>query len=224
MSFSQSTQGVLPIDVTASNNALSSVGPLSKYLDDLRRSLQIATIANLSEPPVRIRTSGSTPGISATSSNSLRTKKSLPEELFDSLASFKIKTSTVAMYLEDSWRLGFFKQLDSLLGSESWDPEDALPAPDSFNTLLRMLLLLSPERRPGLGASGDGILIAAWTVGSDRLTIYCLPKDQVKWVLSCELEGARESAAGNSTLSNLREILSPYRPERWFRAKQLPQT
>ena len=200
-----------------------SFGPLSKTLADLRPSQQISGNANLRAPPVKIHTVGAQELRSVLPIKSLPPKKTLSEELFDALASFKIKTSTVAMHLEDQWRLRFFRQLDSLLDEGSWDREDKPPSLDSFATMLRMLLLLAPERRPGLGATSDGNLVAAWTVGSDRLTIQALHNDRVKWVLSCDLDGARESAAGSSTLSNLREILSPYRPDRWFRAQHLSQ-
>lgn len=206
----------------ADNDVLSWFGPLSKSLADWREHQQVSAVSNIAPPQISIRTVRGALGRSASSTNSIQSKKPISVELFDSLASFKIKTSKVAMYLDDKWRLGFFNQLDSLLGEQSWDHEDKPPTLDSFTTLLRMLLLLAPERRPGLGATAEGLLIAAWTVGSDRLTVHCLPQDRVKWVLSCELDGAHESAAGNSTLSNLREILSPYRPERWFLAKHLP--
>jgi hypothetical protein len=160
---------------------------------------------------------------SRTFSSNIAINKTLSEKLFDALASFKVKTSSVAMHLADSWRLGFFRQLDSLLEEESWDPADAPPTSDSFTTLLRMLLFLAPERRPGLGATSQGNFVAAWTVGNDRLTIEALPKDRVRWVVSCELNGAREAAAGSSTLSNLGGVLSPYNPDRWFCAQRLPR-
>jgi hypothetical protein len=213
-----------PQEFMATNDESRSwFGPLSRALSDLRVSDHASSNASLQAPPVSIRTSGQQRLSLLLPIKAFPAKKTLGEELFDSLASFKIKTSTVAMHLDDQWRLRFFTQLDNLLDEPSWDPEDKPPSLESFTTLLRMLLLLAPERRPGLGASSDGNLVAAWTVGNDRLTIQTLRNDRVKWSLSCDLDGARESAAGNSTLSNLREILSPYRPDRWFRAKHLSQ-
>jgi hypothetical protein len=202
------------------SNSTSRIGPISKSLADFQSSMRASGISALAAPAVNVRTVGSaqrdmelvTP---------FTTTKSLKESLFDRLASFKILTSKVAMYLDLQWRNNFFAQLDNLLAEESWDPEDMLPTLESFNTLIRMLLFLNPDRRPGLGATGDGELIAAWTAGDDRLTVRCLPNDRVKWVLTCDLDGARESASGGSRLSNLKEILSPYRPERWFRVRHL---
>ncbi len=223
MTSSELTTGRSREFAAATNDLPIWFGPLSKTLADLRASQHVSSNANLWAPPVRINTVGQQPPKSTLPIKSLPTKKTLSEDLFDTLASFKIKTSTVAMHLDDQWRLRFFRQLDSLLDEESWDREDKPPSLESFTTMLRMLLLLAPERRPGLGATSDGNLVAAWTVGNDRLTIQALRNDRVKWALSCDLDGARETAAGNSTLSNLRGILSPYRPDRWFRAQHLPQ-
>ena len=150
--------------------------------------------------------------------------KALSERLFDALSAFKIKTASVAMHLDDDWRRRFFSQLDSLLEKASWELDDRPPSVESFTTLLRMLLLFYPMRRPGLGATSDGFLIAAWTAGKDRLTIECREKDRVKWVLSCSVDGEREAAAGDSTLPNLKRILAPYSPQRWFRADNVPQS
>ena len=79
-----------------------------------------------------------------------------------------------------------------------------------------MLLLVRAKRRPGLGATSDGHLIAMWTIGNDRLTIECLPADEIRWVVFREIDGERESAAGRTVLARLPDVLEPYAPERWF--------
>jgi hypothetical protein len=202
----------------SSEGATSLFGPMSAILAELRAGQGISNNASLMAPPISVHTVGQ----QVQRPNSIEIKKSLEENLFDTLASFKIKTSSIAMHLDEEWRQRFFSQLDSLLSGDSWEREDKPPSLASFTTLLRMLLMLAPVRRPGLGATSDGDLIAAWTVGADRLTIQCLPNDRVKWVLSCDLGGARESAAGRSNLLNLTDIISPYRPDRWFRAHRVP--
>ena len=149
--------------------------------------------------------------------------KSLDEELYDALAAFKIRTAAVAMHLDRDWRSKLFGQLDSLLALADWDAEDAPPKVDSYSTFLRMLTLLQPQRRPGLGATFDGRLIATWTVGDDRLTIECLPKDLVRWQLSATIDGERERAAAETPLLRLAAVLRPYDPGRWFQnANHLP--
>jgi hypothetical protein len=141
---------------------------------------------------------------------------SIEEELYDALAVFKTRTAAIAMYIDRDWRSRLFQQLDNLLAVEDWAKEDQAPTVDSFCTFLRLLTSLKPTRRPGLGATTDGHLIATWTRASDRLTIECLPNDLVRWHLSAMIAGEKESAAGLTPLTRLSEVLAPYNPERWF--------
>ena len=145
-------------------------------------------------------------------------EKNLREKLFDSLAAFKIRTASVAMHLDRAWRDRLFAQLDSLLDAESWEADDLPPTINSFSTFLRMILLLRPDRRPGIGAAADGSLIAMWTAVGDRLTIECLSGDLVRWYLSVSIDGENERAAGLTPLGRLGAVLSPYGPDRWFAA------
>jgi hypothetical protein len=144
-------------------------------------------------------------------------------QLFDTLAKFKIKTSLVAMHLDRDWRSRLFGQLDSLLDIKDWEPLDRPPTMESFSTFLRMLIFLRPQRRPGLGATSKGELIATWTAGEDRLTIECLPFDLVRWTVSVSINEDRERAAGITPVARLRDVLMPYGPDRWFAdANRLP--
>lgn len=142
--------------------------------------------------------------------------RSIEERLYDSRAFCKIKTAEVAMYLDPDWRTGFFSQIDSLMDCENWEDDDLPVSQDSFTTLLRLLLLIKPKRRPGLGSTSMGNIIAAWTVENDRLTIECMPKDSIRWVLSRQFHETRESAAGEIKLPRLEAALAPYNPECWF--------
>jgi hypothetical protein len=141
---------------------------------------------------------------------------SLEEQLYEARASCKIKTAAVAMYLSNEWRSRFFSQLDNLMDVENWEDEDTPITEASFSTLLRMLLLIWPVKRPGLGATSEGHIIATWSLEKDRLTIECLPGDRVRWVVCKYTEGNRESAAGDSHLTRLHAVLAPYEPRRWF--------
>ena len=149
---------------------------------------------------------------------------SLAERLFDALAAFKLRTATLAVaHLNPEERALLFKQLDSLLDAESWDSADVVTTEASFTTLLRMVLFLK-GRRPALGVTGSGNFIATWTEGDDRLTIECKAADHVRWVLVQNLDGQRETAAGETTSRRLPEVLRPYDPpKRWFlHADQAP--
>jgi hypothetical protein len=151
-----------------------------------------------------------------TSDTCERPATSLEERLYDALASAKVATSRVAMHLERDWRDRLFTQLDDLLNVEEWHEGDEPLLDASFTTFLRLILYQKPERRPGLGLSRQGHLIAAWTECSDRLTLECLPGDAIRWVLSCTVHGERERAAGETSVARLPEVLAPYGPERWF--------
>jgi hypothetical protein len=141
---------------------------------------------------------------------------SLEEQLYDAKAFCKIETSKVAMYFPDAWRTGFFSQLDNLMDADNWEEDEKPVTKESFSTLLRMLTLIKPDRRPGLGTTSSGNIIAAWTNEKDRLTIECLSKDRVRWVLSHIIDDIRESAAGEVQLPRLQIVLTPYNPNRWF--------
>ena len=153
---------------------------------------------------------------SPTFSGKTQPAQTVGEKLYDALATFKIRTATVAMHLDRERRSKLFRQLDGLLAVEDWEIADPAPTIDSFATLLRLLTLLKPARLPGLGASGEGNLIAAWTVSDDRLTIECLPRDMVRWHLSAAINGERERCVATTPLRRLSEVLQPYQPERWF--------
>lgn len=141
---------------------------------------------------------------------------SLEEQLFDSRAACKIRTAQIAMHLEPGRRERFFAQVDSLLDADEWDEDDQPISAASFATLLRLLLLIRPKRWPGLGASMDGHVIAAWTKGENRLTVECLPEDQLRWVLVRYRNGERKSAADDTALLGLPDALQPYEPQIWF--------
>jgi hypothetical protein len=145
-----------------------------------------------------------------------RSDESLKEKLFEARAACKIRTASVAMHLDPDWRRKLFAQIDNLLSLEEWDEQDRPIVGASFATFLRMVLLIKAKRRPGLGAAANGNVIAAWTVGRDRLTIECLANDEVRWVLVHYPNDERESGAGQTTLPRLLDVLNPYNPERWF--------
>jgi hypothetical protein len=141
----------------------------------------------------------------------------LENRVFEALAGAKILTSRVAMHLEREIRDRLFRQLDSLHETDQWEEGDQPLDQSSFQTFLKAILTIRPERRPGLGLSHTGNLIAAWTTGRDRLTIEFLPNDRVSWVL-VRYDGDDEPAryAGQTSVSDLLEGLAPHRPERWF--------
>ena len=140
----------------------------------------------------------------------------LAEQVFDALASVKMLTSSVAMHLNREWRDRLFRQLDSLHDVEEWEEDDEPLRRSSFATFLKAILAINPARRPGLGLSHEGHLIAAWTTERDRLTIEFLPDDRIRWVLARYKDNEPSSFAGQTHVDELVEGLAPHRPERWF--------
>jgi hypothetical protein len=147
-----------------------------------------------------------------------RTVEGQPLEVrvFEALAAAKILTSHVAVHLEQEFRHKLFRQLDSLHDSDEWEDDDEPINRSSFQTFLKAILTIKPERGPGLGLSRTGNLIAAWTTGRDRLTIEFLPNDQVRWVLSRYYDDEPVRIAGQMAVSRLVEQLAAYEPARWF--------
>jgi hypothetical protein len=141
----------------------------------------------------------------------------LEQQLLHALAAVKILTSQVAMHLDRELRQKLFQQLDSLHDVREWEPGDEPVREASFATFLKAILSIKPARRPGLGLSNIGNLIAAWTTGRDRLTIEFQPNDRVRWVLA-RYQDTDEPArfAGQTHVSDLLEGLAPHHPEHWF--------
>ncbi len=142
--------------------------------------------------------------------------KTLEERLFDATANVKILTSQVAMHLDREWRNKLFGQLDSLHDLEEWDHDDVPIQEGSFATFLKAIVQIKPERRPGLGLSHNGHLIAAWTADQDRLTIEFFQNDKVRWVLTRRIGVETERFAGQTSVSRLVQGLAPYNSGRWF--------
>jgi hypothetical protein len=141
----------------------------------------------------------------------------LEDQVFEALAEAKVLTSKVAMHLEREFRDRLFQQLDTLHETDQWEEGDEPLDQSSFQTFLKAILTIRPERRPGLGLSQSGNLIAAWTTARDRLTIEFLPNDRVSWVLA-RYDDTDEPArfAGQTSVSQLVQGLAPHRPEHWF--------
>jgi hypothetical protein len=149
-------------------------------------------------------------------------EQSPEEKVFDRLMAMKVATANVAMHLRGPWRDGFFRQLDHALDAEDWDFSDELPTIESFRTLLRTIVFLGKNggelRRPSIAANATGHVVAAWSERGNRLTIECLPNDEVRWVLGKTIDGNRVSAAGQAPVTFLPRALEAYAPGDWWRA------
>lgn len=143
-------------------------------------------------------------------------KKSIEEELYDAKADAKIFTSKVSTHIKDDLRKQLYRQLDSVLDADEWMEGDEPLAIGSYRTFLRLMLIIRPDVRPGLGLTSDGHLLATWKKGDARLTIYCFDDDAVRYVLSHIVEDRRRTAAGDASIYDLMAMIAPFQPERWF--------
>ena len=141
---------------------------------------------------------------------------SIDEKLFNASSKIKVLTSQVAMHLDAKYRERLFSQIDALHDLDDWDPDDKPVQVSSFNTFLKTIIHVKPQRYPSLGLSYNGNLLGAWVNDKDRLTIEFLANDIVKWVLSKSIDGVVERSASQSPLSRLLERLATYHPESWF--------
>lgn len=153
---------------------------------------------------------------SKTFASTSQSAMTVDEILFQSRAAAKIYASKVAMRMDPVWRDKLFGQLDSLLDPEEWDELDNPLVTESFATFIKVMFLLLPGRRPGLGLTFQGNIIAVWSNGENRLTIECLPNDIARWVLAYQVETGIERTAGEAKISRLVDHLSPFELERWF--------
>lgn len=142
--------------------------------------------------------------------------QSLDEKLFNATSEVKVLTSQVAMYLDPDWRSKLFGQLDSLHEVDEWDDRDLPVKKESFSTFLKAICDIRPKKRPGLGLTPSGQLIASWTNGPNRLTIEFLDNGRVKWVISRQIEGESEQFVGHTQVTRLSESLKPYQATDWF--------
>lgn len=135
---------------------------------------------------------------------------------FDSSATAKRYTASVAMHLDRSWREKLSRQLDILHDVEEWSETDKPMAIESFETFIRVVLQLRPSRNPSLGMTSGGNVVAAWLVEQDRLILECLPHRFVQITLARDNNGSIERATMHTTVDRLAAVLAPYNVERWF--------
>jgi hypothetical protein len=140
-------------------------------------------------------------------------ERNLEEILFDSRANAKIEFSKISMYLDESFRLGFFRQIDSLLDIEEWNHDDLPIEGESVRTLLKVILAIGFDRKPGLGSSGLGDIIASWTQKDWRFSVRCFPSDRVHWTVRKEVKGVFETGSGQTVVEELKNIKHAYRLE-----------
>lgn len=145
--------------------------------------------------------------------------KSLAEALFDAGATAKILTSRVSMYLREGWRDKLFFQLDNLLDPEEWDPDDKPLQAQSFDTFLKAVCDMQPTRRPGLGLTYGGNLIAGWRDplnGEDRVSLEFSPSGTVLVIGSRMFDGEPVSFSARTPVRALKKTMADLNCAKWL--------
>lgn len=145
-------------------------------------------------------------------------KRSPDEVLFDALAMAKIAASRVSMYLRDGWREKLFYQLDNLLSPEEWDPEDKPLQAQSFDTFLKAICDVNPSKRPGLGLSYAGNLIAVWRADDkeSRISLEFEPSGRVRLIGSRLVDGELVSFSALPSVGSLKRTLADMSCAAWL--------
>ncbi|MFH1158736.1 MAG: hypothetical protein V1721_07660 [Pseudomonadota bacterium] len=144
----------------------------------------------------------------------------LEERLWDNRSELKIITSTYsASHLDSDIKAQLFSQIDWLLNSEEWEEGDNFADTESFKTLIKFILNSNPSRAPYLGLSDSGHLLASWVSESNKLILECLPRDCIKWFVSCVFDGKKERVGGEApSLERLLAVLTPFiKNAGWFK-------
>lgn len=148
----------------------------------------------------------------------------LEETLFDARAMAKQAASRVSMYLREGWREKLFYQLDDLLDPAEWgDSEDKPLQAKSFDTFLKAICDLKPNRRPGLGLSYAGNLIAGWREPvhrEDRVSLEFTAGGGVIVIGSRILDGETVSFSARTPVLALKRTLANLNCAEWLGCDQ----
>jgi hypothetical protein len=181
------------------------------------RSRGVSADAALSEKPWTLTGQRQSQVVARPVADDSVTAGKIHDMLFTALERMKIHTSLVAMHMDAAWRTKLFAQLDRLHDPVEWDPADCPISLDSYRTLLRLMFVLQPNRRPGLSLANHGHAVAMWRDGENRLSIECRPNDALTVVLSRRIgNNPPDAAAISTTIERVADLLNPYAPECWF--------
>lgn len=136
--------------------------------------------------------------------------RSLDDELAARLVSTQRELSLVSMYLSPAFRTGTMRQLANLLDPDSWDEDDDLLDLQSVRSFARAMAVLRPTKRPMLGLSSKGNLLAMWGSDVSRLSFEHLANDEIKWFIHSRAEGDHDLAAGTTHIGRVRQILDAH--------------
>lgn len=122
------------------------------------------------------------------------------------------------MLFDPDWLTALSRQIDAMLDPDEWIEGDKPLSPDSFDTLLLVLMGLRRYRRPGLGLTDDGNAVATWSrSATDRLIVECLPNGRVRWIATAPVGNVNESGTMETSPDRLLMTLAAFNPDHWLK-------
>jgi len=151
-----------------------------------------------------------------TNVTSIFERQSLAAKLYAAKQSAKQYASVFGSRISQEWRKNLFWQLDELLSEEEWDEDNAILDLESWKSFLTGMFVIRPAKRPGIGITENGNVVASWGNVSEHLDMEFRPGNEARWVLSAIVDAQFERSAESGSVLRLLERLAPYSPERWF--------
>jgi hypothetical protein len=138
----------------------------------------------------------------------------IAHELFAATANAKIWASNLAMHLPRDILSRYFRQLDVLHDPEEWFEGDKPVNLDSWQALIRAVLIGSVSGKPSLAITPCGNLTALWVSKTSRCNIEFLSQNRARFLVSHVLQSGNERMAGEISIERLGDLLKSFAIEK----------
>lgn len=115
--------------------------------------------------------------------------------------------SEYSVHLDPKIRAGLLAQTRMIFDPNDWDDEETHPSIDSFRSMVKCIVELSPGIRPNLGVTDDGQMIAMWFNKSSKAVLEFFANDRMRWLVSYPDDGTVGRASGMESIAVVRAIV-----------------
>lgn len=115
-----------------------------------------------------------------------------------------------AMYFDAGFCAQMLKQIDVLLDYDEWMDGDKLPSENSFRALLRGIVHLKPQKRPALGLTSGGNMLAMWSNETSKVSLEFIPGDLITWTATRRVSGPADQMASRTATVRLPAALEGF--------------
>lgn len=130
------------------------------------------------------------------------------QEVRATLRAAKAMVSEFSMHLPVALRTGILAQSNMVMDPEDWEDDDPLPSLDSYRTMLRGLVAISPQARPNMAISHAGSFVAGWFREKSKVVLDFQPNDRCRWLVVYQDDDQVSRAGGDESVSRLAEVIS----------------